>query len=415
MRAGEAALSIRAALRAALVAIALLAVPPNSAWADNNVRFVSPTGSGARSGLTVAHAGTLADLSAFIAAVGPGGRVVLLADRGSYAIARPVSIGAGGAADRPVSIEGADGNGRPAKATIVGDRTKPGDERGRDGTEGFRLLAGADHLRFSRIAFENLGNGAIRVGADIAGLEIADVSARNVARFFEDNASGDGASASIDGLTMRSVDIAGYSKGAIRLQDDTRRVLIENVTGDSERQPGGLYVVGIHLEGTVHDVVLRGVTMKNSDGRGRDDQYWNGDGFATEKGTRDIAFESTVASGNTDAGYDLKSRGTTLLRARASDNMRNYRIWGESVLTDCVSEDPKKRGGKGSQNHLWIGKNAEARLSGGTLADDDAGTTVALVEKEGRLVMRGTAVRVNPAARPPRVEAGGSVDVEAKP
>ena len=155
--------------------------------------------------------------------------------------------------------------------------------------------------------------------------------------------------------------------GAIRLKDETHRVLIENVTADSERQPGGLYVVGIHLEGFVHDVELRRVTMKNSDGRGRDDQYWNGDGFATEKSTRDIALVDTVASGNTDAGYGLKSRGTTLLRARAEDNKRNYRIWGESVLSDRVSANPRKRGGTCGQNHLWIGEHASARRAGGTL------------------------------------------------
>ena len=43
------------------------------------------------------------------------------------------------------------------------------------------------------------------------------------------------------------------------------------------------------------------------------------------------------------------------------------------------------------------------------------GTTVALVEKAGRLVMQGTSVRANPAARPSQVEAGGSVDIEAQP
>ena len=128
-----------------------------------------------------------------------------------------------------------------------------------------------------------------------------------------------------------------------------------------------------------------------------------------------MRFEDTVASGNTDAGYDLKSSDTTLLRARADDNMRNFRVWGESVLTECVSENPHKRGGKGSQNHLWIGERGSARLSGGRLADDDARTTVALVEKAGRLVMQGTSVRANPAARPSQVEAGGSVDIEAQP
>ena len=165
--------------------------------------------------------------------------MLLCAHRGPYPVTSPIRIGAGGAAGKPVSIAGVDGAGRPARAKIVGNRTKPGDANGADGAEALRLLAGADHLSFSSLAFENVGNGAIRVGADIADLEIRDVGARNVGRFLEDNASEGAATASIDGLTIRDVDIAGFSKGAIRLQDDTRRVTIDNVSGDSERQPGG--------------------------------------------------------------------------------------------------------------------------------------------------------------------------------
>jgi hypothetical protein len=213
---------------------------------------------------------------------------------------------------------------------------------------------------------------------------------------------------------VRNARINGYSKGVARLKYDSRNVLFEDVKGDSERQAGGLYVVGVHLEGSVHDVVLRRVTMLNSDGRGGDDQYWNGDGFATESRTRAIRFEDTLAAGNTDAGYDLKSRETALVGARAEDNMRNFRVWGESTFSGCVSERPHKRGGSGTQNHVWVAKGASAEMAGCRLTDDDPATTMALVERGGRLRLVETTVRTNPAARQARVEDGGTLDIEGK-
>src|SRR3546814_2270720 len=57
--------------------------------------------------------------------------------------------------------------------------------------------------------------------------------------------------------------------------------------------------------------------------------YFNGDGFASERGVYDVRFIDTVARGNTDGGYDLKSSGTVVVRALSEENGRNYRLWGE--------------------------------------------------------------------------------------
>jgi hypothetical protein len=72
--------------------------------------------------------------------------------------------------------------------------------------------------------------------------------------------------------------------------------------------------------------------MENNYGTGADDFYWNGDGFTTELGTYNILFENTMASNNTDGGYDLKSTGTTLINAE--DNFRNFRVWTDAVSLD---------------------------------------------------------------------------------
>ena len=44
-------------------------------------------------------------------------------------------------------------------------------------------------------------------------------------------------------------------------------------------------------------------------------RYWNGDGFAAEEGVYDLLLATPVASGNTDAGYDLKAASVRLIDA----------------------------------------------------------------------------------------------------
>src|SRR3546814_1133835 len=122
-------------------------------------------------------------------------------------------------------------------ATIAGTRPEPFDPANPSGEEVFRLLGGANNLRFSDLAFENVGT-AIRVGGDVSNLTIEHVQANNVSRFFDNMASGANASASITGLTIRDVAVDGYSKGAIRIQYDSNNVLIEDVRGDSQFQDG---------------------------------------------------------------------------------------------------------------------------------------------------------------------------------
>src|SRR3546814_12677552 len=108
-------------------------------------------------------------------------------------------------------------------ATIAGTRPEPFDPANPSGEEVFRLLGGANNLRFSDLAFENVG-AAFRVGADVRNLAIEHVDAANVSRFFDNKVSGANASASISGLTIRDDAVNGYSKGAPRIRPERRRV-----------------------------------------------------------------------------------------------------------------------------------------------------------------------------------------------
>jgi Ca2+-binding RTX toxin-like protein len=327
------------------------------------ILYISPTGSGTHSGSSAANAGTIYDLPKFIAAAGAGGEVRLLADKGTYNMTRQITIAAGGAAGAPVVIHGVDSSGQPMKATFVGTRAaswKPGLS---GGVELFRLWSGANHLTFTDLAVKNIGNGAFRIGGDIADLTIKRVTATNVSRFIENYVSGSATSASVNGLNVQDVTVSGYSQNAIRLKYNSRNVTLRNIVGDSLKQDGGLIIAGVSLAGTVHDVLLDHVTMKNNYGHGTAAEYWNGDGFVAEGDTYNLTFQDTVASGNTDAGYDLKGDNTKLIRATASGNNKNFRLWGKSVtVTDSISTSPVHYGGIGKVSHAWFAAHANVTL-----------------------------------------------------
>jgi serralysin len=343
--------------------------------------------------------------------VGPGGEVLLLADQGAYHPTNEIAITHGGTTGAPVTIRGVDSAGNPMAAEIVGTRAEDWQPGLSTGRELFRLLTGADNLCFQDLSISNVGNGAFRIGADITNLTIRNVDAANVTRFLEDYSSGSNTSASVTGLTVQNVTIAGYSLGAIRLQYNSSNILIENVVGDSERQPGGQYIFGVAITGTAHDIVLRNVEMKNNWGQGEPGTYWNGDGFSTERGVYNVLFENTKASGNTDAGYDLKSSNTVLKNAMAEANDRNFRIWSNSVtMIDCTSLNPTHGGGIGSLSHIWLVKDAAVTID--NLSVSDAGTPRTLfdlADGNARVTLRDTII---PAAYTNLIHFGSNSTIE---
>lgn len=350
--------------------------------------YISPTGSGLRDGSDIANAGTLGNLPAFIAAAGPGGEVLLIADQGAYQQDVEIDITAGGAAGAPVTIRGIDGSGNTMPAEIVGTRAENWSPDQSNGLPLFRLLSGADNLTFKDLSTDNFGNGVFRIGADIENLTIQHVDAANVQRFVEDLAIAPNTSATVSGLTVQNVTVAGFSGNVIHLQYDSHDVLIEDVMGDGQGQDGGLYVQGVHLDGTVHDVLFLRVQMDNAYGHGRQSEYWNGDGFATERGVYNIRFEDTSASNNTDAGYDLKSSNTVVVNAFAEGNKKNYRFWSTTITAeDCVSLNPHKLGGSSDPSHVWLRDGAIVTLD--NFQASDAGAPVTLFDlSQGGAILR---------------------------
>ncbi|WP_114946231.1 hypothetical protein [Microvirga calopogonii] len=349
--------------------------------------YISPTGSGSRDGSSLANAGTLSSLSNFISKAGAGGQVLLRADQGAYNLSGQITIKSGGNAGAPVTVRGVDGNGNTKLAQINGTRATDWTTGKAVGSEVFRLLSGADHLKFEDMAFRNIGDGAFRIGADIKDITLQDMYATNVKRFVANTVSSGYSSASIDGLTLRNVDIDKYSHNAIKLQYDSRNIVIEDVIGRGDPTTPEQYVFGVSLDGTVHNVLFRHVTMQNSHARGASNEYWNGDGFSTEGGTYNIRFENTVAFGNTDAGYDLKSSNTVLVDAIAVGNNRNYRFWSDSItMENSQSLDPRHFGGSASTDHFWLGENSHGKVTSGYISDQNPGLTVFDLWKAGAVL-----------------------------
>jgi len=338
---------------------------------STGVRYITPNGRG--DGSSWEQAAGIGDLDRLIEQSDAADEIWIAGDLGRYDIgSQTIVIDSGSSASGPIYIRGVasqqGGNDRPL---FVGDRTEnwtPGKNNGR---EVFRLLNGADHLHFSGLDFKNVGNGAFRFGGDITGVTLQDMEANNVRRFVENFVSNGAQTASVTDLTIKDVNVRGFSKGAIRLQYDSSNILIEDVFGDAQGQDGDNFTMGVHLKGSVHDVVHRNVTMNNAIQTKSDSEYWNADGFVTDWGTYNITYEDTSASGSTDGGYDLKSQNTTLIRAAAADNKRNFRIWRTANFIDVKSDEPFRRGGIGTAAHIHVlGNEGNATIQGGTFSGD---------------------------------------------
>ncbi|WP_143141131.1 hypothetical protein [Nannocystis exedens] len=369
------------------------------------VRHITPAGGG--SGDSVDDAAGLGQLPALIAASAPGDEVWIHA--GEYETGGEIFIGSGGTAEAPIVVRGVGADWHsPGRPRFVGTRANPWTAEGAVGGTVFRLNAGADHLQFVNLAFADQGNGCWRVAQPIAGLRLDNIVATNVHRLLEDFVGGDETDATITGLVMKDVSVRGYARAVARLQYQTHEVLLEDVFGDSEAQPFESFSTGVTLDQAAHHVTLRRSVMLNHqqvDVEG----YWNADGFSTERDNHAIRFEDTFAAGNTDGGYDLKSTDTTLVRAVAVDNKRNFRLWGQIAMEGCVGLDPHKRGGSGTQAQVHGNPQGVFTVTDSRFVDDDPATIVFDLDDDAAGTIVGGCVEHHPEATYQTVEPAASL------
>ena len=352
--------------------------------------YVSPLGSGNGSGSSAANAKAFSGLNGAINAAGAGGTVILLADQGVYKTTGSISLSAGGLPGAPVTLRGADSLGNAMDIQIHGTRA-PNYSSGMTavGNDVFRMLDGASNLVFDGFDFYNVQTG-FRLGATAQNITIQNMEGDNVRYFINNHISGTSTSATVTGLTIKDVEVHGFSKSVVKLGYNTNNVIIERVYGDSEYQDGDKFAMGVMLDGTVHNVLIKNSTMLNAIATAATGTYWNGDGFVTERGVYNVRFENTLAAGNADGGYDLKSKSTVLVNVVAEDNGRNFRFWGEIEMINGIGIDPHKRGGSGNQTQIDILNGANVIITGGEFVDSGSGTKVVVNDGTGTVRFNGS-------------------------
>jgi hypothetical protein len=399
---------MRISRRSVLAAIPLMGCA-GEADARANTFYVTPTGEG--DGSSWDDAAALDDIADLVALTEPGGQILIAAERGEYAVTDPVEIAHGGRAGHEVWIRGVDSGSGEARAAVLRGKRGGGEE----GSEGFRLLRGASHLKFSHFDFRDIGNGAFRAAGPLSNLTIEDCAFENIYRFFE-NTRGDGEGhASIDTFALRRCRGASVERGFLRIRYNSRTGLIEDCVAQGQANEGGLLPAGCALDDRASGITYRRCVMAGFQ-QWRGGEYWNGDGFSDEPDNRNIRYEACEARGATDGGFDCKSRDVVLTDCVAEDNKRNFRIWSDhATLTNCISRNPNFRGRDARENaspcHIWIGgeENIRIEISNLTVEDADATPIIEFDHDVGRVEIRGVTInspRVNWGNDENRIRAG---------
>jgi hypothetical protein len=360
-------------LMLALVVMLAATLSPDS-QASTQIRYIAPRGTG--DGVSWESAAAIQSLPRLISELPDGGEIRLAS--GTYSVPKPIYIESRLGATAPITIHGVDPASPPL---IVGTRVEPyASETADSGRPLFRLSSGANYLTFSNLSAKNFAN-AVFILSRVDHMIITDVTATNVRRFIENP---DVSGYDVTSLTVLRTKVLGYSKQAIRLQNNSHDVRIEDVVADSQFQDGDHFAMGFHLTGTVHDVTFRRVTARNNVDivNNAAGDYWNGDGFAAERGTYNLVFRSTAAEHNTDAGYDIKASDVVFVRAVASGNKRNFRLWGSNIrMRASRGAKPIRRGGSGTQAQVWAGSDAQFSIARSKFLGGDAHTVVFALEE----------------------------------
>jgi hypothetical protein len=351
---------------------------------------VTPGGGG--DGTSWDNAVALHELGDALATVAPGGEVLIAAERGEYTVTEALELADGGRADQVIHLRGVNsGTGEAMPAVIRGDRTEE-----EMGSEVFRLLGGAHHLRFSHLSFKDVGNGCFRVSGPVTGLVIEDCSFENIYRFLENTTSDGEKRANLRQFVVRRCEGAGVERGFLRIRYASRDGVIEECRAQGTANEGGHIPAGCALDDRASDILYRACVMEGfQQWRGGD--YWNGDGFSDEENNQRIQYRDCEARGSTDGGFDCKSRGLVLENCVAEDNKRNFRIWsGDATMTGCTSRRPNFRG-RDVENadacHLWIGaERGRVQVTNLTIEDSDSTAIFEFEHDEAVAEIRGLTV-----------------------
>lgn len=222
-----------------------------------------------------------------------------------------------------------------------------------DGEQVYRVQS---NRRYNGIRAKDVGNGLFLIDTPVRRVDITNVRVTDAYRVIENSARDDGdGDASCTGLSVSNIRATGLRRGLARLRYASRDIRFRDIHAEGVVQTGSTDLpVGIALDGEASDVAFERCVMRGFRWQRKERQYWNGDGFSTERGNREIRFSHCAAWENSDAGFDLKSTETVLDDCIAGRNARNFRLWSDINATRLTSIEPTKMGGIGDTNHFSL-------------------------------------------------------------
>ena len=319
--------------------------------------YIKPTGDGRKDGSDWPNAAAAADLQELLSEkVAAGDRVVL----GSGNFPR-ISVPKGGFVNRFITITGFDtGNGLP----IINGRWKETNPKYHAHSwNAISLADGVSHVRIGGLQISGFIYGV--KATNNRGVELFDLS---ITRCRE--------GVSLSGLTdstIRSCRIIRYAKRGIRFNEGCHDLIVADVvadaTGGEDGWPTEAFPFGFAVEDGDgnHSIRFERCTARNNVFPSEPGKYWNGDGFLAENNSHGLVYIDCMSFGNSDGGWDDKSRSPQLTGCVAAHNKRGFRLWNvrgdrehPARLENYLGVYNKSAGGSGSSAGLWLRGAVEA-------------------------------------------------------
>ncbi|MDQ8187728.1 fibronectin type III domain-containing protein, partial [Pelagicoccus sp. SDUM812002] len=355
-----------------LATLALLAIPARMYAVDY---YVTPTGAGAQDGSDWSNAYDEDQIENLLNSSVPGDRVLL--GSGTYTVS-PIDITTSGVAGSPKALEGVDtGGGLPLF----------------QGTFDVKNNANYTFLEFPGAAhYWEIKNLRFKDQPFVIGMKRSGTTDTLRTNILFENLHFDTIEDAIrlyntSEILVKDCTVIRHTKKAFRIGDYSSFVTFDSCFTDcnggdlsfpSRPIPNGFAGDDTDGQPIIHDITFIDCVAINNGYNQSSSQYWNGDGFSTERGTYNVFYIRCKAYGNNDGGFDNKASYITYQDCVSAGNSRGYRHWADNgQMFNSLAAFNHKKGGTGSSYGLWVsGNGGELTVDYSTMHGGGHGITV---------------------------------------
>jgi chitodextrinase len=314
--------------------------------------YATPAGAGAKDGSSWGNALAAAGIQAKVTALLPGEILHL----GSGAYTGTLAISGEGAPGSPKCIHGVDtGGGLPVF----------------QGTHVLASNSGGTFLNFgtATCAYWTIKNLVVRKHRYVARMSVSGATYTLRSHITLENIHCDSVedgfgTANASNITIKDCSVIRYTKKAYRISDYSRFVTFDGCLADcnmgDDSFPAQAIPTGFGGDDTagaaiIHDISFIDCVARNNRYAQADENYWNGDGFTSERGTYNLLFLRCVSYDNHDGGFDNKADDITYRDCISAGNKKGYRHWAaRGIMYNCVAANNAKWGGSSSATSVWV-------------------------------------------------------------